>query len=44
MTQPELWGRRARNMAEMAEISARDMAMSDILSSIAAYQPRPMRK
>lgn len=41
MTKPEFWGRRARDMAEMAQISARTMDMNDILAAIAAYQPRP---
>ncbi len=40
MTEPELWGRRARNMAEMAEISARTMDMQETVASIADYQPR----
>ena len=41
MTESEIWGRRARNMAEMAQISARTMDMKETLASIAAYQPRP---
>ena len=41
MTEPDFWGRRARNMAEMAQISARTMDMKETLASIAAYQPRP---
>jgi len=40
MTDSEFWGRRARNMAEMAQISARTMDMKETLASIAAYQPR----
>jgi hypothetical protein len=41
MTEPEFWGRRARNMAEMVEISARGTNMKESIASIAAYQPRP---
>jgi hypothetical protein len=41
MTQPGVWGRRARNMAEMAEISARTMDTKETLASISAYEPRP---
>ena len=40
-TEPEFWGRRARSMAEMAQIQARNMNMDDIGASIRAYQPRP---
>jgi hypothetical protein len=35
----EFWGRRARNMAEMAEISARGSDVKESIASIAAYQP-----
>jgi hypothetical protein len=41
MTESEFWGRRARNMAEMVEISARGTNMKESIASIAAYQPRP---
>ena len=41
MTESELWGRRARSMAEMAEISARGANMKENLASIGAYQSRP---
>lgn len=41
MSEPEFWGRRARSMAEMAQISARTSDMKETLASIAAYQPRP---
>lgn len=41
MTEPTFWGRRARSMAEMAELNARTTNMEDMLASIAAYQPRP---
>ena len=40
MTQAEFWGRRARNLVEMAEISDRTMDVKDTLASIAAYRPR----
>jgi len=41
MTESQIWGRRARNMTEMSQISARTMNMKETLASIAAYQPRP---
>lgn len=41
MTESEFWGRRARNMAEMIEISARGADMKESIASIASYQPRP---
>ena len=41
MTESKIWGRRALNMAEMTEISARMMDMKETLASIASYQPRP---
>ncbi len=41
MTESKLWGRRARNMTEMAQISARTMDMKETLASISAYQARP---
>jgi hypothetical protein len=41
MTESDLRGRRARTMAEMAEINARTMDMDAIMASIAAYRPRP---
>jgi hypothetical protein len=41
MTQSNLHGRRAHNMAEMAQIQARTMDMEDIVAAIAAFRPRP---
>lgn len=41
MTDSEFWGRRARNMAEMAQISARTSDMKEMMASISGYQPRP---
>ena len=41
MTEPTFWGRRARTMAEMAELNVRTTNMDDMLASIAAYRPRP---
>ena len=41
MTDSEIRGRRARNMAEMAQISARTTDMKQMVASIKAYQPRP---
>ena len=41
MTNPKLWGRRARNMDELREISSRTMDVNETRASIAAYRPRP---
>ncbi|MCR9262389.1 MAG: sulfotransferase domain-containing protein [Pseudomonadaceae bacterium] len=41
MTASEFWGRRARNMEEMAQISARTSDTKQTLASISAYQPQP---
>ena len=41
MTEPNFSGRRAQNMAEMAELSERTFNMNETMASIAAYQPRP---
>lgn len=41
MSEHSFWGRRARNMAEMNELSQRNMDLDAMLASIAAYEPRP---
>ena len=41
MTDTTLWGRRARNMDELREISSRTMDVNETRASIAAYRPRP---
>ena len=39
-SEPEFWGRRARSLAEMATISARNMDPDQLKASIQAYRPR----
>ncbi len=39
--EPTFWGRRARTMAEMAELNARGGGVEEMRASIAAYRPRP---
>jgi len=41
VSEHSFWGRRARNMAEMDELSKRNMDMDAMAASIAAYEPRP---
>ena len=41
MSEHAFWGRRARNMAEMNELSQRNMDLDAMRASIAAFKPRP---
>lgn len=41
MSEHTFWGRRARNMAEMNELSQRNMDVDAMRASIASYEPRP---
>ncbi len=41
MSEQSFWGRRARNMAEMNELSQRTMDLAVTRASIAAFEPRP---
>ena len=41
MTEHSFWGRRAQSMAEMEELSQRNMDMDAMRASIRAYEPRP---